>query len=132
MFGVVFAKRSCTQAMTALSMSNLDEALDAMMEGDFGPLLGGEADAWLNFARERLELGARHLMLRIEWQEPASGDQYFWLVFEAVDDHSINLHPARIFVPDRENMPESAVRIPAGYEHVPCFEYRAPSTVSVL
>ena len=115
---------------TKADLMSLHAVVDATTVGDFG-FLEDETDAWFAFACEQLGFGASQLLLRIEGHDPSSGIEYFWLVFDAADDHSIILPPSRIVIPDRENMPQPALAIPDGYEHVPCFEYRAPSSERV-
>jgi hypothetical protein len=105
------------------SQANIADALDAAHRGDIEPLMRDRTEDWWNFVRERLDLGADQLMIRIENDDPAFGSWYLWLVFEVVDQHS-GIALMRILIPDYEAKPDSALVIPQGYEQVPYFACR--------
>lgn len=97
--------------------------LDAAEKGDFEPLLGDHTEDWWNFVRERLDLGAKQLMLRIESEDPAFGPWYSWLVYEEADGGS-SIALTRIIIPDYETNADSALAVPDGYEQVPYYAFR--------
>jgi hypothetical protein len=101
--------------------------LDAARAGDFGLLLGNEADAWWNFVLEHIQLGTNQLMLRIEFQDPALGPWCFWFVYEVVDRSDNSIALLSFMHPSDENSPEPSLVVPEGYEQVPYYAYRWPT-----
>ena len=92
------------------------DLLDAAQRGDFGSLFGNDAEDWWSFVRERLELGADQLILRMDdhtWR--------LWVAYEVADSGRA-LAMVQMFIADYEKSPETrAVAIPEGYEEVPYF-----------
>jgi len=89
------------------------DLLDAALHGDFSSLFGDDGEVWWSFVRDRAELGADQVMLRVD-----TGTWCCWLVYEVVDNRS-GIAMTQMLIPDYEKRPETAMAIPAGYEQVP-------------
>jgi hypothetical protein len=102
--------------------SNVVDAINEAYRGDFAPLLRDcEAD-WQTFIRERIDLGADQLMIRIEMTDEGR-PWCAWLVCEVVSERS-GIAISQVMVPQSET--DAALAIPEGYEQVPYFGIRWP------
>ena len=102
------------------SASEVSQAIKAAQEGDFSVLLQDDSQMWWAFVRERLDLGADELMLRIDLEDVALGPWCIWLVV-SVQEQGGSVALEAIFVPDYENDHEAALAMPEGQEQVPYF-----------
>lgn len=100
--------------------SGISQAIKAAREGDFTSLLGDDTESWWAFVRERLDLGADELMIRIDLEDASFGPWCLWLLF-SVQELGSALALEGILVPDYENEPGAALATPEGREQVPYF-----------
>ena len=100
--------------------AGIAQAVNAAHDGDFTTLLGEDAETWWIFVRERIDLGANELMLRIDLVDDDLGPWYMWLLF-FVQEHGNALALDAILIPEYENDPKAALATPAGREQVPYF-----------
>ena len=105
-----------TQASTVV------DAINQAYGGDFAPLLRDCEEDWQTFVRERIDLGADQLMIRIEMTDEGR-PWYAWLVCEVVSERSA-IAISQVMVPQSES--DAALAIPEGYEQVPYFAIRWP------
>jgi len=97
--------------------SGVSRAIKAAPEGDFASLFENDADSWWAFVRERLDLGADELMIRIDLEDDSFGPWYVWLLF-SVQEHGRTLSLESVLIPDYENEPDAALATPEGRERV--------------
>ena len=100
--------------------SDVSQAVQAAHEGDFAALLEGDAERWWAFARERIDLGADELMVRIDLEDADFGPWCIWLLF-SLQEHGSALALESVLIPDYENDPGAAQATPKGQEQVPYF-----------
>jgi hypothetical protein len=100
--------------------SDISQVLRAASEGYFDSIFGKESEGWWDFVRERVDLGADELMIRLDLEEPDSGTWFLWLLF-SVQENSLALTLEEFLIPDHETKPEAATEIPRGLEQVPYF-----------
>ena len=100
--------------------AEVSRAMQAAGEGDFASLFEGETDEWWAFVRERIDLGADELVIRIDFEDASFGPWCVWLSF-SVQERGTALSLDDVFVPDYENHPEAALANPEGREQVPYF-----------
>jgi hypothetical protein len=53
--------------------SDISQVLSAASEGDFDSIFEKESEGWWDFVRERVDLGADELMIRLDLEDPDSG-----------------------------------------------------------
>jgi len=102
------------------SASDISQVLAAASDGNFDSIFGEESERWWDFVRERLDLGADELMIRLELEDPDFRRWFLWLLFR-VEEDSRALALEEVLVPDYEAKPEAAIEIPQGREQVPYF-----------
>jgi hypothetical protein len=90
------------------------------IQGDFTSLFENDTESWWTFVRERLDLGADELMIRIDLEDDSVGPWYLWLLF-SVPEHGSALSLEGVLIPDDENEPDAALPTPEGREQVPYF-----------
>lgn len=100
--------------------SGVSQAIKAAQEGDFASLFENSAESWWVFVRERLDLGADELMIRVDLDDDSFGPWYMWLLF-SVEEHGSALSLEGVLIPDYENKPNTALATPEGREQVPYF-----------
>ena len=100
--------------------SGVSGALKAAHEGDFSSLLESDTENWWAFVRERIDIGADELMIRIDLEDDSFGQWYLWLLF-SVQEHGSTLALEGVLIPDYENEPGAALAIPKGREQTPYF-----------
>lgn len=100
--------------------SDVSQAIKAAHEGDFTALLEDDTERWWAFVRERFDLGADELMLRIDLEDASLGPWYIWLLF-SIQEHGSALELEGVLIPDYENEPSAALATPEGREQVPYF-----------
>jgi hypothetical protein len=100
--------------------SDVSQAIKAAQEGDFASLFENDADKWWVFVRERLDLGADELMIRIDLEDDSFGPWYVWLLFSA-QNYGRAISFEGVLIPDYETEPDSALATPEGREQVPYF-----------
>lgn len=100
--------------------SGVSQAIKAAHEGDFESLFEDDTESWWAFVRERLDLGADELMLRIDLEDASLGRWYLWLLF-SVQEYGTALALEEVLIPDYENEPDAALATPQGREQVPYF-----------
>jgi hypothetical protein len=113
MGGIVMNKRFRTAA-------DISHVLKAAREGDFDSLFGKDSEGWWDFVRERLDLGADELMIRLDLEDPDFGRWFLWLLF-SVQENNRALVLEEVLIPDYEENPKAALQTPQGREQVPCF-----------
>jgi hypothetical protein len=52
---------------------DISQVLRASSEGNFDSIFGKESAGWWDFVRERVDLGADELMIRLDLEDPDSG-----------------------------------------------------------
>jgi hypothetical protein len=100
--------------------SDVSQAIQAAHEGDFTALLEDDAERWWAFARERIDLGAEELMVRVDLEDADFGLWFIWLLF-SLQEHGSALALESVLIPDYENDPGAAQATPKGREQVPYF-----------
>jgi hypothetical protein len=100
--------------------SDVSQAVKAAQEGGFASLFENDTENWWAFVRERLDLGAKKLMIRIDLEDASLTPWYLWLLFSA-QEHGRALSLKGALVPDYENEPDAALETPKGREQVPYF-----------
>ena len=98
----------------------VSQAIKAAQEGDFTSLFENDTESWWDFVRERLDLGADELMIRIDLEDHSFGPWYAWLLF-SVQELGSALSLEGVLIPDYENEPDAALATPEGREQVPYF-----------
>ncbi|MGC1420097.1 MAG: hypothetical protein WA786_08265 [Acidimicrobiales bacterium] len=99
---------------------DISHVLKAALEGDFASLFEEHLDDWWDFVKERLDLGADELMIRLDLEDPDFGEWFLWLLF-SVEEETQALALEEVFVPDYEENPKAALETPLGREQVPYF-----------